>query len=60
MDFPDGPPGRDDGRDDHRKQDAEAPNVVDVFGDRTDVPLIVLLFVAALASQTFSSMFCRC
>jgi hypothetical protein len=60
MDFPGGPPGRDEDRDEPQKPDAEAPNVLDVFGDRTDVPLMVLLFVAALASQTFNSMFCRC
>jgi hypothetical protein len=60
MDAPGGPPGRDERGNEPRKPAAVEQNVLDVLGDRTDVPLVVLLFVVVLASRTFASMFCRC
>lgn len=65
MDFPGAPPGDDEPRDGPSRKGTGnegglANNTLDVFGDRTDVPFIVFLFVAALMSQTFTSMFCRC
>lgn len=69
MEFPEQPErgGDDDaGRpprkpDPNAQQDAQAPQgVVDVFGDVTELPLWVLLFLAALFAEHFRTYACSC
>lgn len=63
MDAPNNPPNGGGGGDDAPERrklvdpGEDAQGVVDVFGDSNELPVLVFVFLAAIANQTLASMF---